>query len=204
MMFDSGGRAQVLTEEQLDVVHERACDILEEIGTEVRHESTLRRLRAAGQNVDGSRVRWDRAFVEELVAKAPASFSVRGRNPARSVTLGGGSLVLTPAGGAPFCSDLERGRRDGSIADYVELVKMTHASEVLTCQQSGVVEATDLDDRHRHLDMDYGVIRFSDKPFICYGGTGERAADGVALAAIACGGREAIEESPSLWTFALS
>jgi trimethylamine--corrinoid protein Co-methyltransferase len=198
MIFDSGGRAQVLTEEQLDVVHERACDILEKIGTDVRHESTLRRLRSEGQRVDGSRVRWDRAFVEELVAKAPASFSVRGRNPERSVTLGGGSLVLTPAGGAPFCSDLERGRRDGSIADYLELVKMTHASAVLTCQQSGVVEATDLDDRHRHLDMDYGVIRFSDKPFICYGGTGERAADGVALAAIACGGREAIEESPAL------
>lgn len=198
MMFDSDGRAQVLTEEQLDIVHERALAILEEVGTDVRHGATLSRLKAEGQSVEGQRVRWDRGFVEELVSKAPSSFAVQGRNPRRSISLGGGSLVLTPAGGAPFCSDLERGRRDGSITDYLELVKMTHASDVLTCQQSGVVEASDLDDRHRHLDMDYGVIRWSDKPFICYGGTGSRAADGVALAAIACGGKEAIERSPGL------
>lgn len=198
MSFGADGWAKVLSEEQLDAVHDRAMTILEEIGTDIRHDGALRRLAAAGQKVDGERVRWDREFVMEMVSLAPSSISVRGRNPTRAITLGGGSLVLTPAGGSPFCSDLERGRRDGSIADYLELVKMTHATDVLACQQSGVVEAGDLDDRSRHLDMDYGILRWSDKPYICYGGTGARADDAVALAAIASGGRAAIEQSPAL------
>ena len=134
----------------------------------------------------------------EMLAKAPETFTVRGRNPDRAVTLGGGSFVLTPVGGSPFCSDLERGRREGSMRDYLELVKMTQAADLLTCQQSGVVEASDLDDQTRHMDMDYAVIRWSDKPYVCYGTSGPKARDAVNLAAIACGGRDQIEQTPGL------
>lgn len=195
-MFDSSARAEVLTEAQLDLIHDRAMTILEEIGTEVRHDHALDLLGKAGQKVDGTRVRWDREFVQDMVAQAPETFTVRTRS--RSITLGGGSLVLTPVGGSPFCSDLERGRREGSMSDYLELIKMTQAADLLTCQQSGVVEASDLDDRSRHMEMDYAVIRYSDKPFICYGTSGPKARDAVNLAAIANGGREAIEATPGM------
>jgi trimethylamine--corrinoid protein Co-methyltransferase len=106
--------------------------------------------------------------------------------------------VLTPVGGSPFCSDLERGRRDGTYADHVELVKMAQAADLITCNQSGTVEAGDLDENSRHMDMDYSVLRYSDKPHVCYGTSGPKARDAVALAAIACGGREAIEQTPAL------
>ena len=65
------------------------------------------------------------------------------------------------------------------MRDYHELVKMTQAADLLTCQQSGVVEASDLDDQTRHMDMDYAVIRWSDKPFVCYGTSGPKARDAV-------------------------
>ncbi len=196
-MFGSGGTA-LLNEAQLDLVDENAMKILEEIGVEMRQPEALRLLESEGQRVEGTRVRFDRHFVREMVSKAPSSFVLHSRNEDRSVTLGNGSLVHTPSGGSPFCSDLERGRRDGTIADHVELVKMTHAARQLTCQQSGVVEAADLDDRSRHLAMDYAILRYSDKPYICYGGSGRRAADAVELAAITCGGREALEQAPRL------
>lgn len=194
MLFDVPG-ATVLTDEQLDLVHDRAMTILEEIGVEMRQEKALSLLASLGQRVEGSRVRFDREFVLEMTAKAPSSFALRGRNEERSVVLGGGSLVHTPSGGAPFCSDLKRGRRDGSFTDHVELVKLAHAAPQLNCQQSGVVEANDLDERSRHLDMDYSILRYSDKPFVCYGGTGERARDAVRLVAITCGGEEELARS---------
>lgn len=197
-MFAADERAKVLTEDQLDLIHDRAMTILEEIGTEVRHDGALELLAAAGQKVDGTRVRWDREFVMEMLARAPETFSVRARNPKRAITLGGGSLVLTPVGGSPFCSDLERGRRDGTMRDYLELIKMGQAADIITAQQSGVVEAGDLDDTTRHMDMDYAVIRWSDKPFVCYGTSGPKARDAVNLAAIACGGRDQIEQTPGL------
>ena len=43
------------------------------------------------------------------------------------------------------------------------------------------------------MDMDYSILRWSDKPYVCYGTSGPKARDAVELAAIACGGREAIE-----------
>jgi trimethylamine--corrinoid protein Co-methyltransferase len=188
----------VLSEEQLDAVHHQALRILEEIGTDVRHDAALDLLAARGQRVEDGRVRWDPEFVMEMVALAPETVTVRSRNPQRAITLGGGSLVLTPVGGSPFCSDLERGRRDGSMPDYLELIKMAHAADLITCHQSGTVETGELDERSRHMDMDYAVIRWSDKPFICYGTSGPKARDAVALAAIACGGREAIERDPGM------
>ena len=190
--------ANVLTEEQLEAVHAEAMTILEEVGTDVRHEVALRRLRELGQAVDGERVRWDREFVMEMVAAAPESFVLQTRNPARAVRVGGGPPVLTPVGGSPFCSDLERGRREGTIADYLERVKMAHAADLITCHQSGTVEATDLDERTRHLDMDGAILRWSDKPLVCYGTSGPKARDAVDLAAVACGGREAIEAQPAI------
>jgi trimethylamine---corrinoid protein Co-methyltransferase len=192
------GALDVLSEEGLDAVHARAMTILEEIGTDVRDEGALDALRAQGQRVDDQRVRWDREFVMEMAGRAPSSFTLTPRNPQRAVTVGGGSLVHAPSGGSPFCSDLERGRREGSYADHVELVKLAHAADLLTCLQSGTVEASDLDERSRHLDMDGSILRWSDKPYVCYGTSGPKARDAVDLAAIVCGGRDAIAERPAI------
>jgi len=192
------GALDVLSEEGLDAVHARAMTILEEIGTDVRDEGALDALRAHGQRVDDQRVRWDREFVMEMAGRAPSSFTLTPRNPQRAVTVGGGSLVHAPSGGSPFCSDLERGRREGSYADHVELVKLAHAADLLTCLQSGTVEASDLDERSRHLDMDGSILRWSDKPYVCYGTSGPKARDAVDLAATVCGGRDAIAERPAI------
>jgi trimethylamine---corrinoid protein Co-methyltransferase len=197
-MFTRDTGREVLSEEQLDQVHERAMMVLEEIGTEVRHDDALAMLRGLGQKVEGERVHWDREFVMEMLAKAPSAFTLQGRNPAKAVRIGDSTPVLVPVGGSPFCSDMERGRRDGTYADHVELVKMAHAADLITCHQSGTVEAGDLDENSRHMDMDYCVLRYSDKPHVCYGTSGPKARDAVALAAIACGGREAIERTPAL------
>jgi trimethylamine--corrinoid protein Co-methyltransferase len=187
-----------LTEEALAAVHDQAMRILEEIGTRVEDAQARDLLRAQGLRLEGDLVRWDRQFVAEMVARAPSSFTLRPRNPERAVMLGGGSLVHAPSGGSPFVADLERGRRSGTIRDHVELVKLAHAVRQLRCLQSGTVEASDLSEKSRHLDMDYSILRWSDKPYVCYGTTGERARDAIELAAIACGGHAAIQETPAI------
>ncbi len=62
---------EVLTPDAIASVHDQAMKILEEIGVEVGSEAGIDLLRAAGQTVDGTRVRLDRGFVMEQVAKAP-------------------------------------------------------------------------------------------------------------------------------------
>ena len=188
----------VLSEESLDAIHAQAMTILEEVGTEVVHEPALALLAGLGQKVEGTRVRFDREFVLDRLRLAPAQITVRGRRPERAVAFGGGTLCMLPTGGSPFVSDRERGRRDGTYADHVEIVKMTQATPLLTCGQSGATEASDVSDRSRHLDLDYSWIRYSDMPYVAYGTTGPRAQDSVDLAAIAHGGRAAIEAEPAI------
>lgn len=188
---------EILTEEQLEAIEGQALRLLEEVGTRVTHARARELLASQGQVVDGELVRWDRGFVLEQVAKAPATFALRGRNPRRTIELGDGSFVCAPTGGAPFCSDLERGRRGGTLETHTELVKLAHAAG-LPCLQSGTVEAGDLPERSRHLEMDYSVLRFSDRPYVAYGTSERKARDGIELAAIACGGREEIASTPAI------
>ncbi len=197
-MFGREETPQVLSEEQVEAIHAQAMRILRDVGTQVLDERARKLLAAAGQRVEETRVRWDPAFVEEIIAEAPPAFTLRARNPARSVRIGEGEPVLTPVGGCPFVTDLDAGRRSGTIEDHDRLVKLSHASELLTCMQSGTVEATDLPVTSRHLDMDLSTIRWSDKPYVAYGTAGWKTQDAIEMAAIVHGGRDAIERDPAI------
>jgi trimethylamine--corrinoid protein Co-methyltransferase len=188
----------ILSEDALEAIHAQAMTILEEVGAEVVHEPARELLAGLGQKVDGSRVRFDREFVMAQLKLAPAQVTVQGRNPERAVTFGGGTLCMLPPGGSPFVSDRERGRRDGMYADHVEIVKMTQATPLLKCGQSGATEAGDVAATSHHLDLDYSWIRYSDLPYVAYGTSGPRARDSVDLAAISRGGRAAIEAEPAI------
>lgn len=191
-------KPELLDSDALDRIHQQAMRILEDVGTEVHSDRALELLRAAGQRVDGTRVRWDSAFVMEQLAKAPAQIPLTGRIRDYQVSIGGGSLVHTPVGGPPFASDNVRGRRDGTFEDHVELVKLAHASNALPVLQSGTTEAQDLSYLSRHLEMDYSIIRWSGRPYIVYGTSGPKTEDGMMLAAIAVGGEENLRANPGV------
>ena len=134
----------------------------------------------------------------EQVAKAPAEIARVPRNPARTVRLGGGALCCTSVGGSPFVSDRERGRREGTLADHVEIVSWRRrrtcspAARVRRLRGLGAVRGEPAP-RHEyswHALVGQAVRR--------YGDSGPQARDSVELAAIACGGRERIEREPAI------
>jgi trimethylamine--corrinoid protein Co-methyltransferase len=172
--------------------------ICEEIGLDVLHDDMRARLAKAGLSVEENRVRFDRGWVMEQVAKAPTTFDLRARNPENTVTVGGGEPLWMNVGGPPFASDLDGGRRSGTMEDHDRFIKLTHAAPPLNCIQTGAVEAQDLDVNVRHMDMEYSTIRWSDLPYTTYGTNGPKARDGIAMAEIVHGGREALETSPAL------
>jgi trimethylamine--corrinoid protein Co-methyltransferase len=210
MLFDRDAAPTVLSPEQEEVVHAQALRILSEIGMDILHDEARRFLAEAGQAVDGTRVRWDPDFVMEQVAKTPRTFTLHARNPERSVEVGGGTPLWMNVGGPPFWSDLDRGRREGSMEGHDTIVRLTQATDVLNCVQIGAVEPVDLPVHTRHLDMEYSGIRWSDKPYTTYGTSGPKARDGIELARILHGGdlgdRTALlgivnSLSPLIWDF---
>lgn len=198
-MFTPEEAPRVLSDDQLDAIHDQAMVILEEIGMNILWEPIRDLLAAQGNQVDGERVRFDRAWIMEMVAKAPEVFELGARNPDRNITIGNGSLILLPVGGSPFASDMERGRRAGTVADHDELTKLAQAADAMECLQGGTVEPQDVDVDFRHLATDYSMIRWSDKPYVAYGGAGFRGRDSLEMARIAYGGTLPTDK-PSLMT----
>ena len=148
--------------------------------------------------VEDSRVRFERAFVMEQVAKTPATFELQARNRARNVILGGDNVVTAPVYGPPFVTDLQRGRRGATIEDFTNFDKLSQAVEQIHCAGGTTVEPEDLPLGTRHLDMVYSHIRWTDKPFMGSVISAENARDTVEMASIVCGGRESIEKTPAV------
>jgi trimethylamine--corrinoid protein Co-methyltransferase len=187
-----------LDDERLGRVDATVTTLLQDVGLRITEPRLLRLAIQAGLAVEDDLVRFDRAFVDEQVARAPATFEVHGRDPARNVTLGGDHVVLAPTGGQPFITDPDGTRRYPTLDDYVVLTKLTHAAGPLHMLGSGIVECADLPIESRHLDMDRAVIRWSDEPYFGVGADTETTRDSIALAAIAAGGANALAERPTL------
>ena len=188
----------LLDQEQVEQIHDHAMQILEEIGIDFLHPRALDTFRRAGLRIEESRVRFDRAFVEEQVKKVPASFEVQARNPKNTVTIGGNHMVNAPVYGPPFITDLDRGRRGATIDDFTNFDKMAQATPQIHCAGGTIVEPEDLPLETRHLDMVYSHLRWTDKPFMGSVISEENARDSIEMAAIALGGREKIEKTLAL------
>jgi trimethylamine---corrinoid protein Co-methyltransferase len=210
MLYTPEHAPRLLTEEQEEQVHTYAMRILEEIGLDVLHEEARQLLEKAGQKVEGERVYFDRGFVMEQLAKAPHTFTLHARNPDNTTEVGGGTTLWMGVGGPPFLSDLDEGRRAGTLEGHDTIIKLTQAASPLNCAQTGACEPTKMDVNTRHLDMEYSTLRWSDLPYTTYGTSGPKARDGIEMARIVHGGdlgdRTALmgvvnSVSPLIWDF---
>src|SRR5216683_853169 len=73
----------ILNEDDVEAIHGQAMNILEEIGIDFLHDRAREVFSKAGMKVEDMRVRFDRDFILETVAKTPTTFELQARNPAR-------------------------------------------------------------------------------------------------------------------------
>ena len=191
---------EILSGEEVETIHQQAMTILEEIGVDFLHPRARDLFKGAGMKLEDDRVRFDRGWVLEMVAKAPETFELQARNPERSVTIGGDNMVNAPVYGPPFITDLERGRRGATIEDFNNFDKLAQAVDQIHCAGGTTVEPEDLPLSTRHLDMVYSHLRWTDKPFMGSVIAAENARDTVEMAAIVLGGRASIEKTSSTST----
>ncbi|MGF1608548.1 MAG: trimethylamine methyltransferase family protein [Kiloniellales bacterium] len=194
---------EVLSEEQIEAIHDASLTILEEIGMDFLHPEALEILRQAGADVEpgSERVRLDRGLIEEAVAKAPAELTLHARNPAHNLTLGGDHINFLSVGSAPNVSDLDGGRRVGNFADYCNLLRLGQTLNIMHAFGGYPVEPVDLAPETRHLDCIQAFITLSDKAFHGYSLGRTRILDALEMTRIARGVTpEQFSREPSLFT----
>jgi len=188
----------VLSDEQIETLHQASLRLLEEVGVEMLDGRAVDLLAHQGAEVDRAshRVRLPRELVSEAVSRAPARFTLHGRDPRKSVEMGGDSLVLAPAGG-PMMVEEGSERRPGSYQDQLRFIKLTHHARLLDITYR-CVEALDLPAATRHLDYLHAAVRYSDKPIGVMSLDATAAEDCLAVASLLAGGRERLPDVPML------
>ena len=187
---------EYFNDQDLERIHAGSLRVLESVGLDFLYEPAAKLLSRAGCRVDGSRVFFPPKLVEEQVAKAPSEFTLFARNPAKNVTIGGDHIAFVPCYGAPVVSSLDEGRRDSTLNDFTNFVKLTHASLYQDITGGVMAEPNDIPPDRRTAEMVYAAIRYSDKPFMG-GALGERsAADTIAATSIVFGGSEELAKRP--------
>jgi trimethylamine--corrinoid protein Co-methyltransferase len=180
---------ELLSTDQIESIHQASLKLLAEVGVEVMHQESWRILRQAGADVDEAtqRVRCDPAMIEAEIAKAPSSFTILTRDPAKSIVLGEGEIVFSSVGGPAFANDLDRGRRAGTSADMRDYIKLVQSLNVIHQEGGGPIEPTDLPAESRHLDFYEAVLTLTDKSWECWALGGYRVRDAVEMISIAYG-----------------
>ena len=187
----------IVSEEGLDLIHAKSLEILSDIGIDYYDDEAQAVLKAHGVKMVGDTAYFDREMIAEYVAKAPSQFTQLARNPDNNVIIGGNYQCFAPVYGPPFVHDLDRGRREATIADFRNFVKLAYMSPYLHHSGGTIVEPTDEPPHTRHLDMVYAHIKYSDKAFMGSVTSEANAEDSVKMCEIIYGA-EAIRENPAM------
>jgi len=163
---------RIFSDDEIESMHLAALGILERQGMRVLSPRGRATLAAAGATVDeaSGMVRLERGLVAAALASVPAEATLVARNPARSCRVGGRHVVFAPVAGPPSVSDLERGKRTGSIADFRDFVRLSQAFDVIHVLGQ-MTEPQDVAVNERHLDTTLAQLTLGDKPpyFYCRG-----------------------------------
>lgn len=157
-------RLKVLVDEELDRIHDASVHLLENTGVLFECEEALTVLKKNDVRVEGRKAFIPGKLAEAAVENAPATFNWTARNNAHSIVCGEG-IAPTPSIGPVFCQDLDRGRREGTIEDFVNFQKLSQASPVIRITGATPVAPQDvfpISDRSLH--MLYRTIKHTDKP----------------------------------------
>ena len=187
---------EYFSKEELQQIHDSSLRVLETVGIDILHEPAADLLAKAGCKVDGKRVFFPPNLVDEQIAKAPSQFTLYARNAAKNVTIGGEHIAYVPCYGAPVVHNLDEGRRDSTLADYINFVKLTQASLNQDMTGGLMVEPNDIPLERRGAEMLYAAIRFSDKPFMGNALGSEAAHDTIAAASIVFGSKDEMAAKP--------
>ncbi|WP_269585669.1 trimethylamine methyltransferase family protein [Roseibium sp. Sym1] len=194
---------EAVSADELEAIHDASMRVLEEIGIDFLHEDAKAMLKAAGADVTPGedRVRMDRAMVTELVAKAPAEFTIRARNRAHDLQIGGNAISFSCVASAPNAVDRDGGRRPGNREDFQNFLKLSQYFNIIHCLMGYPVEPVDIHASVRHLDGIADFLRLTDKVYHIYSLGMERNRDGLELTRIGYGlTREEFERTPCTTT----
>jgi trimethylamine--corrinoid protein Co-methyltransferase len=128
----TGGSFKLLSEDDINKIHQTAMRVIEEVGFEVNSELALRLFAGAGAWVDEKkhRVRLPREKVLELIRMAPSEVKLCGKDKKHDILLGGKRVYTGTGGTALYIYEPNAGRRRlAAMRDLRRIAKLVDGLE---------------------------------------------------------------------------
>jgi len=178
---------RVLSEDHVEAIHQAALKLLATQGMRVLNGTALDHFRRAGARIEGQMVYPDPGLIAERLATVPRTFTIAARNRAKDLRFGGNDMVFSSVGGPAYVMDLDRGRRDGTLQDMQDFLRLCQSLNVIQQESGGPLEPMDLPAATRHLDLYLSQITLLDKSWNLNALGRERTMDGLNMAALSMG-----------------
>jgi len=195
-----GGQYQPLTVAEMQEIYQTALRLLAELGMGEVPDRLRRDLLDAGAvAMENERVSLPPALVKRAIALAPSRFTLHGRDPARSITVGGQNVHFGTGGAAVNTLDLDTGLyRPSTLADLHGFTRLQDTLKNISWFTRCCI-ATDVPD-NLELDINtaYALITNTTKPVATAFTLAEHVAPIVEMLDIAAGGQGQFAERPFL------
>lgn len=157
--------------DQIEAIHTASLKVLRETGVKVLSPEARAIYASAGMTArDDEVICFDSDLLLELISKASSQVALHGRGADRNVTVGGPHVGICTVGGTPNFSDLEDGRRPGTLESHDNLCRLAQSFDVIHMIGS-LAEAQDIAPSIRHLTVTRSVVSLTDKvPFVFFRG----------------------------------
>ena len=158
-----GGQYKPLTEPGMARIHEAALEALEQIGLSQAPPSGVELLTGAGAVLgDDGRIRFPRALVEDMLAKAARNITLHARDPKHDLHLTGSNVHFGTAGAAVHIVDpITHDYRDSTAQDLYDAARLTQNLDNVHFFQRAMVCRDVVD----NLEMDVNTL------YACLAGT---------------------------------
>ncbi|QGX98733.1 methyltransferase [Roseovarius faecimaris] len=156
----SGGVYKPLSPEGIERIHQTALAALEEIGLADAPPSGIEYLTAAGAILgDDGRIRFPRALVEDMLAKANREITLFARDPRHDMTLSGARVHYGTAGAAVHMVDVKgRNYRESTVQDLHDAARITDVLDNIHFLQRPMVCRDITDNMEMDLNTVYATV----------------------------------------------
>ncbi|MGD2147055.1 MAG: trimethylamine methyltransferase family protein [Anaerolineae bacterium] len=157
---------EFLSDDQIQEIHNTSMRVMENVGVSFPHDDAIAAFQEHGFKTDAQKVFFEEGQVMDALATVPRPFTIHALNPDKSVVVGDDLPVFAPGYGAPFLVDYAAGKREPTLADYEDLVRLVDALPNQDMSGHLLVEPADVPSEAAHLLMLKAHMLHSDKPFI--------------------------------------
>lgn len=196
----TGGFYRPLSETDLQAIYETALRLLAELGMgEVPDRLKTDLLKAGATELAEGRISMPPALVKACIASSAKSFVLHGRDPDRSIEIGGDKVFFGTGGAAVNTLDLDTGRyRPSTLVDLHDFTRLQDTLDNIgwftrCCIATDVPDNYDLD-----VNTAYALLKNTTKPVATAFTIAEHVAPIVQMLDIAAGGPGAFAKRPFL------